>query len=112
MSFIDSLKKRLFPKVPVADGFKVIQVMHNDEVAKALAAVSPNLSDVKVTTINPLAPEIVRLEGALNIYGDIHVWSVEVDLRGLLKAEDVIQLAGALEASFEKAAATLSRPAA
>lgn len=88
--------------------FEVIEVLHAEELQRLLRTVGPNLGDCLVKTPSNLAPWVVEVCGALMLYGEPHFWTVNVDMREIKTAEDILQLAGAVESSFEKAASKVS----
>ena len=88
--------------------FKVIEVLHAEELQKLLRTVGPNLGDCLVKTKSELEPWVVEVCGALQIHGEPHFWTVNVDMREIKSAEDILEMAGAIEASFEKAASKVA----
>ena len=88
--------------------FQVIEVLHAAELEKLLRTVGPNLTDCLVKTPSQHEAWMVEICGALMIYGQPHFWTVNVDMREIKTAEDVLQIAGSIEASFEKASAKVS----
>jgi hypothetical protein len=87
------------------------QVLHAAEFQHLLRDLGQNLEGCIVSTPSELTPEMVKVEGALRIYGEPHFWSTECDLRGIKNADDILQFIGLLEKSFSKAADQLARPA-
>ena len=88
--------------------FEVIEVLHAPELQHLLRTVGPNLGDCLVKTPNQQVAWEVEICGALLMYGEPHFWTVNVDMREIKYAEDILQLAGAIESSFEKAADKVS----
>lgn len=63
------------------------------------------LSGVRVTQpfIN-VAPNMVHLDGAIDIHGKPFFWETDLDLRDLKSRDDIVVLIESLLTSFEKAA--------
>lgn len=63
------------------------------------------LSSVKVLQPWPsVAPNRIKLEGAINIHGTPYFWETDIDLRDLKAREDIVTLIESLLKSFDKAA--------
>jgi hypothetical protein len=90
---------------------KIEEVLNPSEFQHLLRTMGQNLEGCIVNRPSELEPHLVDVEGGLQIYGEPHFWSTKCDLRGIKSAEDIFAFIGALEKSFEKAAAQLSRPA-
>ena len=95
------------PKLSIGS-FEVIEVLHAPELQQLLRTVGPNLGDCLVKTKSELEAWVVEVCGALQIHGEPHFWSVNVDMREIKSADDILEMAGAIEASFEKAAAKVA----
>jgi hypothetical protein len=62
------------------------------------------LSGVQVTQPYPyVAPERVKLEGAINVHGQTFFWETEISLADLQSRDDIVTLIEQLLRSFERA---------
>lgn len=95
--------------IQVTPTHSIVEVLHASEFQRLLRDLGANLSGCVVSTPEALTPEIVNVEGALQIHGEPHFWSTKCDLRGIKSADDIIQFVGVLERSFEEAAATVGK---
>ena len=72
----------------------------------------PELANVSVVVSKPLMPWMMTLSGGLNIYGNVHFWETEIDIRAIEKTEDFLNLVGDLHKVFARAADSVSKGAA
>ncbi len=97
------------PTAKLAVGsFEVIEVLHAEELQRLLRTVGPNLTDCLVKTPSQHEPWVVEICGALQIFGEPYFWSVNADMREIKTAEDILEMAGAIESSFKKASSKVS----
>jgi hypothetical protein len=87
----DSLQEAMTPE-------QLSHLLDQDELLKGASV-----------TRDPLVPWNFTLKGAVNIYGEIHMWETTIDIRLIETADDFLQLVYQLKTSFEKAAALLAK---
>jgi hypothetical protein len=67
-------------------------------------------SEIEVIVKSDMMPWDATIAGKIDIYGQKHFWSVDIDLRDLRDADSVLLLVSQLHQSFEKAAKQVGRP--
>jgi hypothetical protein len=86
---------------------KFTEVMEPHEFQTLLRGYE-TLRGVCVRRPSELEPHIVEVYGGINIYGEVHAFETQCDLRGIKSREDLGSFAGLLQKSFEKAAGQLA----
>lgn len=99
------------PALPAGVDFSMQEALTAEQLQHLLRQEfnGPALANVNVVVSKPLMPWMVTLSGALNIYGDIHVWELELDIREIETADLFMLLVKQLNLSFDKAAESLSK---
>ncbi len=64
-----------------------------------------NLSGVIVEVVNELTPWVMKITGALFIYGDLHAWDTVIDIRDIEGADNFLTLVNSLNSAFDAAGA-------
>lgn len=88
---------------------QTVEVIHPQELQAAIRAI-PALSGAVVSVKSEIAPWYMHVGGAVAIYGQVHFWETEIDARGFKSADDIMDFAGLILKSIEKAATTVGQP--
>lgn len=101
------------PALPPGVDFSVQEAMSAGQLQELLRQDfnGPQLAQANVVVSKPLMPWLMTISGGLNIYGDIHFWETELDVRRIETADDFLLLVKQLHTSFDRAATQVGRPA-
>ena len=92
-------------------GFNVVEIIEPHELVKALVGCGGDaLANVEAKCLSATEPQRCEVRGVVSIYGDYHVWEIEVDLRNLRTAEAIMDLAANINTCIGKAALQVGRP--
>lgn len=94
--------------------FSLQEAMHPHELQHLLRELSPAslggaVVDYPSETSKEITPWMVKISGAINVYGETLYWETQQDIRYFEKAEDVLLLVDQLNKSFDKAAESWSQ---
>jgi hypothetical protein len=102
----------LLKKEPLPDHIDTsLQEAMTPEQLQTILRQFPPFENFKCERKSALAPWMVDIGGAFNVYGELLYLEVEVDIRHIESADDMLKLVGGLRLSIDQAVELVRRPA-